>query len=337
MSTYLVRLTPQEPYFFGNEKCLTFDDGNPRGQMSNRYYIKSDRTPLQTTLLGAMRYIFLPEKKYDYAKKEKYIGKESFKIEANNQSFGVIKSLSPLFLMKNGEKYIVAPFDCKPNVSAYTPFSNYKRINTVDGEKLFTQDYDPKEGISDSYMKLSDGAIVPSCEIFGKETRVGNLKTTSGKNQKGFFKKEYVYLKDNFCFAFYAELDDSAVIPEEKTQAFLGQGKSLFTVAFIEQENTLESEVKKLLPEGLSYCLSDVFTDVEVLRHSKFSVVETRDYRAFVTNPDGKITKDSVLYKLIKAGSVFIVKDREKFIELTEKPSCQLAGFNRIVTKEEQA
>ena len=65
MSTYLVRLTPQEPYFFGNEKNLEFKGQKNRGQMTNRYYIKSERTPLQTTLLGAMRYVFLKEKTFD--------------------------------------------------------------------------------------------------------------------------------------------------------------------------------------------------------------------------------------------------------------------------------
>ena len=98
MSTYLVRLTPQEPYFFGNEKCLTFDDGNPRGQMTNRYYIKSERTPLQTTLLGAMRYIFLPEKKYNFGKE--YIGEESFKIENNGSDIHQFDENTDFFSVK---------------------------------------------------------------------------------------------------------------------------------------------------------------------------------------------------------------------------------------------
>lgn len=342
MKSYLVTLTPQEPYFFGNEKTFLFDKEENQGQRGNSYFIRSERTPLQSTLMGMMRYILMPHKDYDHlSENAPVIGSESFKIDAENQTFGVIKKIHSLFLIKNGERFVVTPFDCKPNVKSYTPFSGYEEIETDNGKKLFTPDYDPKEGLADSYTSLSDGKLVPAGEIFGTETRVGNLKTTSGKNKKGFFKKEYVYLKDGYCFAFYVELDDSAALPMSgTTQAFLGQGKSLFTVAFIEQENTLEAEVKKLLPEGLSYCLSDVFADVEVLQHSIFSVVETRDYRAFITNSDDsdrRITKDSVLYKLIKAGSVFIVKDREKFIELTEKPSCQLAGFNRIVTKEEQA
>ena len=99
----------------------------------------------------------------------------------------------------------------------------------------------------------------------------------------------------------------------------------------------MESEVKKLLPEGVSYCLSDVFADAEILKHSQFSIVETRDYRAYMTNPGGRITKDSVLYKLIKAGSVFFVNGKAQFGILTDKTNCRLAGFNCIVTKEEKA
>lgn len=119
MKKYLVRLTPLEPYFFGNEKCFSFNDGNPRGQMSNRYYIKSERTPLQTTLLGAMRYLFIKKKKSDfnyndaeYKELEKNIGSESFKIASDTeQDFGVIKNLSPLFLMKGESILIPTPLD----------------------------------------------------------------------------------------------------------------------------------------------------------------------------------------------------------------------------------
>ena len=56
-----------------------------------------------------------------------------------------------------------------------------------------------------------------------------------------------------------------------------------------------------------------------------------------MTNPGGRITKDSVLYKLIKAGSVFFVNGKAQFGILTDKTNCRLAGFNCIVTKEEKA
>ena len=338
MKTYLVTLTPQEPYFFGNEKTFLFEKEENQGQRGNSYYIRSERTPLQSTLMGMMRYILMPYKDHKHPEQNApVIGAESFKIDAENQSFGVIKKLSPLFVVNGGEKYVATPFDCIADSERYTPFSDYKTVETNSGKKLVTDEFVAKKGIADSYMKLSDGKTVPSYEIFGKETRVGNLKVTSGKNEKGFFKKEYVFLKNNFCFAFYAELDDSAVIPAGgKTTAFLGQGKSLFSVSFEEQENNLESEVKKLLPADIHYCLSDAFADSDVLERCEFAVVETRDYRAYITNPDGRITKDPVLYKLIKAGSVFIISDKEKFDALTQKPNCQIAGYNCIVSREEE-
>lgn len=338
MKTYLVTLTPQEPYFFGNEKTFIFEKEKNQGQRGNSYYISSERTPLQSTLMGMMRFILMPYKNHKHPEQNApVIGSESFKIDAVNQSFGVIKKIYPLFLMKDGEKFIVTPFDCKPNVTAYTPFSNYQSIITADGEKLFTSGYDSKEGLADSYMRLSDGALVYADSIFGTEMRVGNLKTTDRKNENGFFKKEYRYLKEDYRFAFYVDLDDNAVLPNSgKTQAFLGQGKSLFNVYFEEQENTLAEDVKKHLPADVSYCLSDFFTDSMVLHYCKFAVIQTRDYRAYITNLDGKITKDSVLYKLIKAGSVFIIKDKEGFGGLVNKDNCQLAGFNCIVAKEEK-
>ena len=41
MKTYLVTLTPQEPYFFGNEKTFLFDKEKNQGQRGNSYYIRS--------------------------------------------------------------------------------------------------------------------------------------------------------------------------------------------------------------------------------------------------------------------------------------------------------
>lgn len=342
MKTYLVTLTPMEPYFFGNEKTFLFDDEKNQGQRGNRYFIRSERTPLQSTLMGMMRYILMPYRDYKPEHRDEnaaVIGRASFRIDASGQSFGVIKNIYPLFLLNGKEKLVVTPFDCKHDVETYTPFSNYTPIETENDKKLFTPDYDPKEGLADSYMRLSDGALVSAEEIFGAETRVGNLKTTSGKNEKGFFKKEYIFLKENYSFAFYADLDDSAILPEGGvTQAFLGQGKSLFTVSFEEQVNSLDDEVKKRLPDDSFYCLSDVFTDSEILKHCCFAVVQTRDYRAYITcitNSNVKVEKGSVLYKLIKAGSVFKVKDKPQFRALTYKSNCHLAGMNRIVSKEE--
>ena len=332
MSTYLVRLTPQEPYFFGNEKNLEFKGQKNRGQMTNRYYIKSERTPLQTTLLGAMRYVFLKEKTFDLSNEN--VGLESFKIESDKQDFGVIKSISPLFLLKGNERLIVTPFDHIKGKTTYTPFSYHKSENepyaiiTADGEKWFTPDFDVKEGLADSYVYVDGevGKIVESDKIFSYTTRVMINKT---QDKKAFFKKDYVTLDKDYSFGFYLELDDNAKIDESQTFVYLGQGKSLFSLKFEEAENDIESKIKSLIGKNKVYCFGDTLACNYIYKASKFSVVDFRDYRAYETKSNGEVEKGGKLYKLIKAGSVFISDDTSKIV--CSRGNCEKIGFNIIV------
>jgi len=337
MSTYLVRLTPQEPYFFGNEKCLAFDDGNPRGQMTNRYYIKSERTPLQTTLLGAMRYVFLKNKTYDLSGEN--VGSESFKIEKDFQDFGVIKSISPLFLLKGNERLIVTPFDHIKGKTTYTPFANYETITTADGKKWFTPDFDVKEGLMDSYVHVDReaGKIVKSDDIFSYTTRVMINKT---QDKKAFFKKDYVTLDKDYSFGFYLELTDGTPIDESQMFVYLGQGKSLFSLKFEEPpkdienpRSDIESKIKALIGENKVYCFGDTLADNSIYKMAKFAVVDFRDYRAYATNSDGKVEKGGTLYKLIKAGSVFISDDTSKIV--CSHANCEQIGFNIMIKQED--
>lgn len=349
MKKYLVRLTPLEPYFFGNEKCFSFDDGNPRGQMSNRYYIRSERTPLQTTLLGAMRYLFIPTKKSDFNYDEneyeaikKYIGSESFKIASSaEQDFGVIKNLSPLFLMKGAGILIPTPLDHIKGQEKYTPFDNYKKINTADGIKLYTDQFDVKTGLSDSYTDIDTKDIVACEEIFSTVTRVG---INRNPNNKAFFKKDYITLQQGYCFAFCMELSDEADITSVERYVYLGQGKSLFTVSFEPTELNMAERIRPLTGENAVYCFGDTLAESRIYDNAMFSVVDFRDYRAYETLAKGKVKKDTILYRLIKAGSIFIVADKDTAEEIRSKnlsgvinccnhKNCRNIGFNEVITK----
>ncbi len=340
MKSYLVKLVPIEPYFFGNEKSFKFDGQVNCGQMSNQYFIRSERTPLQSTLIGTMRYVFLPHKKdWDsYSENEleensKAVGARSFDIEETAaQDFGLIKSISPVFIMKGDEKLVVTPFDHKKGESNYTPFGGYKPIATDCGERLYTKDFISKDGIADSYMNLDSGVIVPVDEIFASEIRVGQNKNQS---KKAFFKKEYCLLKDGCYFAFYITLDDSAKVPENKVNVFMGQGKSLFTVEFSSEENTVSDSISKHLGKGVVYCFGDTLVDSSIYNSSKFAIVKTRDYRAYLTGEKGNVVKGSRLYKLIKAGSIFIADDFIALENSIKNQNCRQAGFNIIVKNQE--
>ena len=334
MKTYLVKLTPLEPYFFGNEKTFLFRGEKNQGQRGNSYYIRSERTPLQSTLMGMMRYLLMPYRDHrHYEENAAVIGKESFRIDACDQSFGVIRQLHPLFLMKGDQRYIVTPFDAKPGQETYIPFSDYRVIETDRGEKRYAAEYDAKRGLADSYLCLADGTTVDADQIFGTETRAGNRKSSGSDNSDSFFKKEYGYLKDGFCFAFYADLNDDAVIPENgRTSAFLGQGKSLFSVEFIEENNTVADDAARYIPDDILYCMSDVYCDATIDDRCLFAVIRDRDYRTYETGRDGRIAKGSTLYKLIKAGSVFLTENKEELSGLLQNADCRKAGFNCIVS-----
>lgn len=347
MKSYLVKLVPTEPYFFGNEKSFKFDGQKNSGQMSNQYFIRSERTPLQSTLLGTMRYVFLPHKKDwgSYSENElkencDAVGERSFNIEAETaQNFGLIKKISPLFIMNGDEKFVVTPFDHKiekfdheSEKNKYTPFEDYYSIITDSGEKLYTTGFDSKNGIADSYMNVRTGEIVSPEKIFATDSRVGLNKNN---DEKAFHKREFYILKNGYSFAFYITLDDAAKVPENKVNVFMGQSKSMFTAEFVPEENIVPESISRLLGEDIIYCFGDTLADSSIYNSSKFAIVKTRDYRAYLTGKKGNVVKGSKLYKLIKAGSIFKADDFSTLENCIKNPNCTQTGFNIIVKNQE--
>ena len=340
MNQYLMTLTPMEPYFFGNEKTFKYP-GQKVGDQSNRYYIKSEFVPAQTTLIGTLRYILLPVKKNfkeynedDLALNASVVGERSFQYGCSNK-FGKIIEISPLFLLKDDEKLVVTPFDHINGKEKYTPFSSYKK--TDDGNHLYPAEFNAKNGVSRSYMSITDTEhkIYEHKSIFTKEIRVGLNRFVK---DKGFYKKEYVKLKEGFSFAVYVTLEDD-VVPKDAI-VFMGQGRSLFNAKFKKVEDVEDSYqnlLKKIgccLREDVVYCFADAFVKSDIYEKTLFAATDTRDYRAYTTEA-GKIRKDSVLYKNICAGSIFIPKDKE-FVKLFEDKNVALIGYNSVITRMEE-
>lgn len=345
MSKYLMTLTPQEAYFFGNEKTFSFSE-----KVSNRekrYYIHGERTPSQTTLLGALRYILLPNKKpyreyteADIAENNAAVGSESFQY-GKDLNFGKIQKISPLFLVNGKDSFVVTPFDHTVGEEFYTPFSEY--IVSLDKTFTYPVAYDAKSGIENSYMRVSDGKIFQYKDIFSSVTRTG-INRAESKN--GLFKKEYFALKEGFSFAVYVTLDDD-VTPKD-TIVYLGQGKSLFTVKFTAAEQNEDKDLGKAvssrLRPDLFYCFGDSFVNSDVYNDALFAITDIKDYRAYTTsyakeeNKSGfykSSKKDSYLYKLIKAGSIFIPK-KETFAQKFANSSVEKIGFNVLLKKTEE-
>ena len=342
MKTYKVTFTPMEPYFFGNEKGFKYPvaksdmvktEQNGKSQFTNMYYIKSESLPSQSTLLGALRYHFLPVKKssWDYDETDKKtnadaVGTESFSPD-RDRTFGKIKKISPMFICNDKDILVRVPMNHRNGKTVYTPFENFEMMMTPFGERWYTSEYNAKDGVCSDYMKLSDGSIVDCSEIFETEIRIGINRRV---NENGFFKKEYSMLHKGYSFGVYIELEDGLDV--NNGIVFLGQGKSAFALEFTEEDNTLTEAVERYLPEGVAYCCGDVFVGPEIYENSKFSVTDTKTYRAY-SRQGTRVRKDSVLYRVITAGSIFIPIDKEAFVTSIKKDNLNIIGYNEIIVK----
>lgn len=360
IESFLMTLQPLEPYFFGNEKTFSFAQKTPA---DSRYFIKSDRMPSQTTLLGTLRYAMMPVKnasfrynKQDLVRNGYIIGEESFQMDKEKQSFGAIERLSPVFLMYNGKSYIRTPFDhavkdkSGNHNTAYTPFREYTPVSTDQEKAWITREYSAKDGLTDSFMELKSGEIIPCKDIFGNCTRVGVNKN---QDAKAFFKKQYSMLSPGWMFAAYVHVDISRVESDlEAAFAFdamkagsvvyMGQGKSAFMLRLTQQNDMLKTQVSAHLHPNAVYCMSDTLTSASVSKDCLFAAVALHDHRDYSTTfhsengkLHGRIAKREMLYRLISGGSVFIAEDPRALRDQLADPHVEKVGLNFCVLNKE--
>lgn len=340
MKTIQINFTPLEPYFFGNDKIFSFGKDN-----KNAYYIQSETLPSQSTVFGAVRYLFLPHKNFPdnadkVARNIEAIGKFSFNIESDNVDFGKIVSMSNIFITKDNRKYIIAPMDAPGDVDIYSPFEEYLFMNTIDGEKIYIPKYNSKKGFIKAIVSTDCKETIPFDKLFSDEIRIGiNRKN----DNDGFFKRKYVRMKAGYSFSVYACVEDDAEITCDKV--YMGQGKSVFSVSYKEIDNEIDNEIELFLAnshigidlkgKSLVYFASDSFVEPSVYDKVLFAATETRDYRSFTT-VKRTISKSENLYKLIKAGCIFIIDNSvKKDIETAlQNNIAQTAGFNKYYIKE---
>lgn len=96
---YMVRLKPIDCYYFGGETTL----GEGKAQ---NYYVKSNRLPQVSALVGIIRYEILrqngllsydPEQGGMLKQVEQLVGPQGFSMGDGSNAFGIIRKLSPLF------------------------------------------------------------------------------------------------------------------------------------------------------------------------------------------------------------------------------------------------
>lgn len=333
---YLCTLKPVGDYFFGGEHIFDL-----YGEEKS-YFIRSERMPNQSTLVGVLRFLVLsgkrvlddiktPNNQAVKAKQAELIGKQGFSIDQackGRMDYGAILSLSPVFLMSStksrtlGHRWFPTPLNHVKGTGVYSPFEMVGKKHTdISRESILPVDYNAKKGLTDSYLDIDDDTH-PVIECAGDDPVFSYKEYTriSRNNpENGYFKKECVHLRDDLEIAFYCEMGKADMLPEREA-VYLGQDKSAFIFRSKELDPSEDGSPIKSLTDrlsrlpgcscaGLYYAASDIYLPKGVDGQDLlYSIVKKKSFRTLntATGSDYRSSKKrSPEYQMIHAGSVF--------------------------------
>jgi CRISPR-associated protein Cmr3 len=323
---YLVKLKPLKPFFFGGD--VTF--GKLGDEESGTYLVHSRLFPQQSAVLGMLRKEILLQNgllnieidKNDIGEKidkekidevAKLIGERSFNIKSETiQDFGAIKKISPVFLIKNGKRFIK-----RANVAEYKNgvLKVYKN-----GE---LKNYNPKNDIFDNFISIDDNESLKTDDIFKSVTQVGIKKIVNKENNDAYYKRTAYLFNDNFQFAFYLDID----IKLKPSFVKLGADDSVFKMEIEESSDELDYQEK----DDYLLLLSDAYITIPLKGNCEFAITKEISYQNLTTNIKEKYKfKKSEKVYFYEKGSI-IIKPEEKLLENMAKENLQKIGYNIII------
>ncbi|MCR5324951.1 MAG: hypothetical protein K6E85_16970 [Lachnospiraceae bacterium] len=369
---YLCRLKPSEEYFFGGERTFDFEgNAGAKKEEKTSYYIRSEKWPNQSTLLGVLRFLVLKKhgKLSDWNERlevKDLIGQEGFSLSDSTREYGKIKEITPVFMMDELEnRWIRTPINHKAKKNeedyntSYVPMKTQKNALLTDrGEVYLPQDYIAKDGLTESIINIGDGVnksndIIqyPIMNIEKYPGVPGVLKAfekigiARGLTDDGFFKKQFWQMDKDFSFAFYCRAEQDAF--DKSDIVYVGQGKSTFQFTSKElnydpiEKMSNDIRLINIGEKDLYYALSDLYLEDNSIKG--YSIVKKKYFRSLGQTPvEGQSQNDkqksfrnskkkSKLYELIEAGSVFFY---DPIINKEKQEGYKQVGLNYIIKVE---
>lgn len=347
MSTYLVTMTPLEPFTFGGERGFGFADDN----RAVSYYQSSKEMPEQTTVLGMLRYLVLKNKgllkdfsEYsdeDRVKIAEMIGAQSFSFRNKRFQMGKLERISPVFIVDHGESvedrsyYIRNPLNYINDKGYESLKMSEETVCTSAGMIQLPENYTTKTELLDGYVKLG-GQKTTKAEyagsLFYTVMYTGNRKNEKENVSNAYFKREAKsFQQKDLAFAVFVECEENLLPPKEI--AGMGLKKSAFLV---ETEKVEKNDLIERVQSAFSgeacwfYALSDLVSESFEIR--TFSVIGKKQIRTLQTRLDKKsfrkaVCRDQTQYNVISAGSVFY--GQKPLLDSNE--NLEKAGYNQIV------
>jgi len=349
MTKYLIKLKPTDDFFFGQENKYRRKFNGGKTTIEPDYFQVSALFPQQTTLLGMLRYYLLLINKQipitDDEKAKELIGDKSFDLNEMNPSFGNIKNISPVFIVKDDDFYFFNPKDLilKDNDTYYLEAKDYPIKNNLrsDAENLFFfENYKEKNGL-DKFLLKSENEFLPLYYdkknhpngVFVKKEKVGIKKGDNGKTlDKAFYKQVFYTLNTPYSFGFIAEFNDDDGFDKKNGFVPMGAEKSIFEISFKEYNNDFQSEISlNGTNKPKIVLLSDAYLPDYKINYFKMAISTTKTFRFLKTEVKeghkyyssdpvkGNKIKRSQKLNLIERGSVFYFNNVNQMNDFAQK------------------
>jgi len=314
---YLIKLTPLEPFLFGGENTFgKLDYDNKAEEVEGTYLVVSRQFPQQSAILGMLRKEimtqggFLTRKirgewvdKYNKIQATNLVGDKKFDMsDTKRQNYGSIKTIEPLFLIRDSEKYIK-----KVDSDSY-PYKDGK-----------LEKYNPKVDIYDNFVEIHSNKKLQSKDIFIPVEQTGNKK---GGEENSLFKKTSYLLEKGFSFAFYLECDF------ELHNSIISLGADRSSFKFEVQKS--DEKLNYIDKNGYLTLLSDSYITLPIKEYCDFAITSEISFKNLQNKKHYKIHnkfEKSETFYLYEKGSIFI-NPKEKLIENLNNKNCQQIGYN---------
>ncbi len=353
MNRYFIKLQSLGTFFFGNENKYKKEKKKGSEQTLPDYFQRSAYFPQQTAVLGTLRYALLQKHGQipitDKAKAEQLIGKESFQAGTEAQTYGKIKSLSPVFIWHETKGAIFQnPKDVLNKQGKPECLKNEGFFKSSMGEVPLFTNYKEKEGVSRFLMTTGGEAIDYEKTdrdeyVFIPLEKIGIKKKKTGEPDEEAYYKQILYkFNEGFSFGCYAEIDDD--LDGHSEYVSMGADKSPFKMTFTKTGDSFpDKPAFPTEPGPKIVLLSDAYLPNYSISDFGFALSQTKTFRFLKTrvtegqryyssnplNGDKTAMQRSDKLNLLEAGSVFWFgheSQMKAFASMLEKQ----AGFYQI-------
>lgn len=317
MSTFLIKLTPLDSFFFGGE--VTF------GQSNEDYFVRSIMFPQQTTLFGMLRFHLLKQNGFldkdgkNIGNKEEadsLIGSSSFNPTKSSQSFGRINGISPVFIIGPGGPLFFQSrefgyVDVEDEISRMKkrilkPLKVLKKngyCSYCDGQKTDALRYFNTGFQKNEYPELLVNSITGKMseinEIFIEDEQVGiKIPNKSEGNKKLYFRQVKYRFKPNVCFAFFVELNDNNTtnVTFDSSHIKMGADRSFFKLDISKKDG----RINDFFSRGSNSLVNNLFTEVNEINGKIVLLSDSYIYR-YIYNSIPFVSAETTSFRCIQS------------------------------------